>query len=240
MAGSDIVEVRGMSNEEFLRTYAAAGRLGLAGGATLIDKMIARAQRHVDGEKRWGQWSHAFFFQGMRADGEHWVIESDLDVHHKHVKLGVQENRVSKFYDTGFYSTLAVMDFQLDEEQIAKVVRAGLEMVAARWRYSVRELVGTLIALRHATRHRENRMSREKCFYCSAFVSHLFREAGIDLAPGLHEKHTTPEDLARTLVPHRTWVLKRDEVRASGPVGKIVAKVRQRRQARRGAGAQKP
>src|SRR4051794_23219041 len=93
---SEVIEIKDMTNEEFLRKYAAAGRLGLAGGATLIDKMIARAQRHVDDEKRWGQWSHAFFFQGVRADGEQWVIESDLDVHRKHVKLGVQENRVSK------------------------------------------------------------------------------------------------------------------------------------------------
>jgi hypothetical protein len=241
---AEIVEVSGMTNEEFLRAYAAAGRIGLAGGATLIDKMIARAQRHVDDDKRWGQWSHAFFFQGTRPDGEHWVIESDLDVHHKHVKLGVQENRVSKFYDTGFYSTLAVMDFGLEADQIARVVKAGLGMVAEHWRYSMRELVGTLIALRHATRESANKMSRDKCFYCSAFVSHLFREAGIDLAPGLHAKHITPEDLARTLVPHRMWVLKRDEVRASGPVGKLVAKVRERRKTRaikksaRGGGGQ--
>jgi hypothetical protein len=227
LASSEVIYIEGFGNEQFLRTYAAAGRIGLAGGATLIDKAIAMAQRHVDDQKRWGQWSHAFFFQGVRPDGEHWVIESDLDVHRKHLRLGVQENRASKFYNESFYSSLAVMDFGVSEQQIAQLVRAGLELVANRYRYSMRELVGTLIALRHKKRDRASRLEREGCYYCSAFVGHLFRQAGLDLARGLHEKHTTPEDLFRTPIPHRLWVLKRPDEPTR--VRKIVRAIRARR-----------
>ena len=89
------IVVTGLSNREFLERYAQPGRVGLCGGSTAVDKAIQRAQRHLDAEKNWSAWSHAFFFEGARADGHHWVIESDLQVHRKHIRLGVQENRAT-------------------------------------------------------------------------------------------------------------------------------------------------
>jgi hypothetical protein len=202
--------VTGLSNREFLELYAQPGRVGLSGGITLIDKAICRAERHLDEHEQWGAWSHAFLFQGQRPDGHHWVIESDLQVHRKHIQLGVQENRVSKYFDEGFYTSLAVLDFGLAETQIACLLREGLELVANRARYSLRELFGTLIALhRPDLRSRQNLLARESSLYCSALVKHLFRQAGLDLAPGVDLKNTTPEDIARTAFPHVTYLLQR-------------------------------
>ena len=45
-------------------------------------------------------------------------------------------------------------------------------------------------------------------------MQHLFRKAGFDLAPGVDLKNTTPEDLARTAVPHVTYVLQRQVPRS--------------------------
>ncbi len=208
---NETVVVTGMSNREFLERYAQPGRIGLSGGFTLIDKAICQAQRHLNAEKRWGSWSHAFLFQGRRPDGQHWVIESDLEVHRKHIRLGVQENRITKYFDEKLYATLAVLDFGLAEAQVGGLLREGLELVASRARYSLRELAGTLIALRHpALRSRENVLSRQSSMFCSAFVQHLFRKAGMDLAPGIDSKNTTPEDIAQTPVPHTTYLLRRD------------------------------
>ena len=203
--------VTGISNREFLDRYARVGRVGLSGGFTLIDKAIARAERHLDAGGVWGSWSHSFLFQGTRHDGHHWVIESDLQVNRKHIRLGVQENRISKYYDEDFYATLAVLDFNLPGETIAKLLGEGLDLVAQRARYSMRELVGTLIALKHPElRAKENLLARECSMYCSAFIQHLFRKVEIDLAPGIHRSNTTPEDISRTLVPHTTYLLKRE------------------------------
>ncbi|EEF62131.1 hypothetical protein [Pedosphaera parvula] len=205
------VEVTGMTNREFLELYASPGRIGLSGGITLIDKAIARAERHVDAAKAWGSWSHAFLFQGKRHDGHHWVIESDLQVHRKHIQLGVQENRATKYHDEDLYSTLAVLDFGLSEKQVSTLLCEALDLVANRARYSVRELFGTMIALRDAKMRAErNPLARESSMYCSAFVQHLFRKAEIELAPGVHAKNTTPEDISRTPVPHVRYVLKRE------------------------------
>jgi hypothetical protein len=198
---NELIAVEGLSNREFLERYARAGRVGLCGGVTLIDKAIARATVSNENETL-SPWSHAFVFQGQRLDGHHWVIESDLQINRKHIRLGAQENRISKYFDADFYTTLAVLDFDLPEPIVASLMTEGLELVASRVQYSVRELVGTLIALkRPELRAQENVLAREKSMYCSAFVQHVFR---------IHGKNTTPDDISRTLVPHVAYVLKRD------------------------------
>ena len=221
--------VTDLSNREFLERYAQPGRVGLSGGVTLVDKLICRAERHLDERERWGDWSHVFFFEGARADGYQWVIESDLQFHRKHIQLGVQENRITKYFDEELYTTLAVLDFGLTGEQVAVLLREGLELVATRARYSLRELLGAVIALRRPElRARENLLSRERSLFCSAFVQHLFRKAGLDLAPGVDDKHTTPEDISRSAIAHTTYLLQR-----AAPPDKLEAlKTRVRRRVR--------
>ena len=207
---NDTLTVTGISNREFLDKYAQPGRIGLAGGTTFVDQAIRRAERYVHPTGKWGIWSHAFFFEGTRVDGHHWVIESDVQIAHKHIRLGVQENRISKYYNEDLYSTLAVLDFGLSEKQVSGIVREGLELLANRANYSLRELVGTWIALRHPhLRSADNLLARDQSFYCSAFVEFLFRNAGLELLPGVDVKNTTPEEIARSPLPHVTYVLRR-------------------------------
>lgn len=208
---NETVIVNGMSNQQFLEQYALAGRIGLCNGTTLIDRAICRAQRRLAADGQPGSWSHAFLFQGQRADGHHWVIESDLQIHRKHIQFGVQENRIAKYFDEGMYQSLAVLDFHLDAAKIGEMLREAVGLAADRARYSLRELVGTFLALRHATlRGRENVLARERSMYCSAFVHWVFRQAGLDLAPGLDFKNTTPQDIAQTALPHVTYLLQRE------------------------------
>lgn len=204
------IVVTGLSNREFLERHAAPGRIGLSGGDTPIDLMIARAQRRLDSERRWSLWSHAFLFEGPRVDGRQWLVESDLDLHHKHIRLGVQENRIDKYADEGTYTTLAVMDFALPSAQIDRLLHEALDLVAQHTRYSVRELLGVALALRHrGLRRGGNRFAREQSLFCSALMGHLFRRADLDLAPGIELKHITPEDIFRTALPHTIWLMQR-------------------------------
>ena len=201
----------GLSNQEFLERYAQAGRVGLCGGATRLDIAIRRAQRHLDDAGRWSDWSHAFLFEGVRADGQQWVVESDLQILRKNIQLGAQENRAAKYYDEKMFPTLAVLDFGLSKTQVAALLSEGLELIANRERYSLREVIGTLITMRkQELRAQENLLTRERSIYCSAFVRRLFHRAGIDLVPGVTNKNTAPEDIARTAVPHVTYLLQRE------------------------------
>ena len=225
---NEVITLRDISNAEFFAKHAAPGRIGLVGGATLIDRAIRRAERHVcDG--KWSNWSHAFIFGERRRDGHIWVIESDLQAAHKHIRFGVQENRVTKYHDEKLYGAAAILDLGLSEEHTTALISAGLDMVANATRYSVRELFGTLIALRaQGLRANENKLSREKSFYCSALVQHLFCGLKIDLTPGVHAKHTTPEDIFRTPVAKTVYFLERDlgESRIKAAARKVRAKLK--------------
>ena len=216
--------VSGISNREFLERHAQPGRVGLCGGGTRVDLAIRRAQRHLDDAGRWSDWSHAFLFEGKRIDGQHWVVESDIQIHRKNIQLGAQENRAAKYFDEKMFPTLAVLDFGLSETQVGKLISEALELVANRERYSLRELIGTLLVLKQPElRAQENILARERSVYCSAFVRRLFLQAGIDLVPGVAGKHTAPEDLARTPVPHTTYLLQREA--APGKAGGLKKKI---------------
>jgi len=221
--------VRGLSNRAFLESHAAPGRVGLAGGADVVSRLIGFAQRHIDDGKCASLWSHAFIFQGTRADGCHWVFESDLEIHRKHIRLGVQENRFDKFCNEKMYPVLAVLDFGLATGHVDAVLRESLEMVAGRIRYSLRELMGTLLAIRNpARRAAPNLLSRRKSLFCSAFVTHVLRKAGIDPAPGLDVKHTAPEDLYRSELATRIWLLQREPAEKTTLARRIARRVRNR------------
>ena len=121
---------RSVSNRGFMEKYARPGMVGLACGDTLIDRAIARAERHVDPAGAWGRWTHAFVIGERRCDGQLWVIESDLEVHSKHIRLGAQENRITKYDDEKMYTSLALLDFGLPPEAVTQALAAGLDMVA--------------------------------------------------------------------------------------------------------------
>ncbi len=224
----ETIHVEGLSNAEFFERHAAPGRIGLIGGPELINRLIGRAQRHLDEDRTWSYWSHAFLFEGRRSDGHHWVIESDLDIHRKHVRLGVQENRVAKYHDEKHTSAMAVLDFGLTPEQTERVITHALDQVAQQTRYSLRELAGTAWAMRHPRWiSRENVLARDHTFFCSAFVRHVFHAAGVDLVAGIEIKNTAPEHLSRTQIPHTKWLMVRGEAPASR-VRKLVKRVKAR------------
>lgn len=205
------IRVEGVTNREFFEAHARPGRIGLVGGVTLVDRLIRRSQRRLTAAGDSSPWSHAFVFQGRRADGHHWVIESDLGIQHKNIRLGVQENRVLKYHDDAAYTCVAVLDLGLDEKQAQELIAHALEQVAAGIRYSMREIFGTVWALRHpGERLLENRLAQERAFYCSAFVRHVCRQINLDLAAGLAVKNTTPHDIAETPLCETRWLLVRE------------------------------
>ena len=68
--------------------------------------------------------------------------------------------------------------------------------------------MGTLIALRRpAMRAKPNPLARPQSLFCSAFVTHVLRKAGLDPVPGLDVKHTAPEDLFRSPRVTGIWLL---------------------------------
>jgi len=171
----DVIRVAGLTNAEFFDRYAGPGKIGLVGGPLFIDRLIKRAQRRLTDPQAPSRWAHAFVFQGKRMDGHHWLIESDLDIHRRHIRLGVQENRLTKYTNDQQVQSAAILDLELSPEQIRQVLSTALDEVAAHTRYSIRELAGTALAIRNpAWRSRENVLAQDRSYFCSAFVRHVF------------------------------------------------------------------
>jgi hypothetical protein len=198
------------ANADFLLAHAAPARIGLAGGTALIDRSIRKAQRLLAGHVAGSAWSHAFLIGEQRSDGHWWVLESDLDLRHKQIRLGAQENRLAKYFDANDWPNLAILDFGLDDANARRVLANALDLLANSTRYSLREVAGTFLALARPTlRERENLLAREGSLYCSAFVQHCYAAIGVNFVPGLSAKNTTPHDIACTEVEHGAYYLLR-------------------------------
>jgi len=87
----------------------------------------------------------------------------------------------------------------LSAEQTTAVMTSILDLLAGLATYSLREILGTLIALQRPTlRSRDNLLSREGAVFCSAMVQHCYQPIAIEFATGVSAKNTTPEDIAAT------------------------------------------
>jgi hypothetical protein len=199
------------SNEAFIQRHAAPGRIGLCAGGDWISKVIRKSQAPLTDDGHRSLWSHAFLFSERRSDGHWWVIESDLDLRYKQMRLGVQENRAARYFDANEFPNIAILDFGLDEAQTRRVVGAGLDLLSGLASYSLSELVGTMLAM-YSTRlrKRDNLLAKEGALYCSAMVQHCYAAAGIHLLPDVSGKNIAPHDIADSPLPHTAHRLVRD------------------------------
>jgi hypothetical protein len=102
---------------------------------------------------------------------------------------------------------VAVLDFGLKAAQVNEVIGAGLDLLASRTQYSLRELLGVGFSLAAPSRRAgPNKLARERALFCSAFVQHLYLKVGIDFAPAVETKLTLPEDLAQSSAARTIWV----------------------------------
>ena len=192
-----------MSNEEFFDKHCASGKVVLVGGSALIDRGIKIAQKKITKNKKESLFSHAFIIGEKRIDAKWWVIESDLEIHPKQVKLGVQENRIDKYFDEKIFPNVAILDFKLDKFKTELVLKEGLDLVAARSKYSLREIMGLLFSFKNESeRKKENKFSQNNSFVCSSFVQHCYSKINIYFNTAVSLKNMTPEDIFATEVIH--------------------------------------
>jgi hypothetical protein len=198
-------------NRDFILKHAAPGRIGLCAGGDGISKLIRKAQAPLTAHGHRSLWSHAFLIGERRADGHWWVIESDLDLRYKHVRLGVQENRLERYFDAETFPNIAILDFGLDAAQTAHVQTAALDLLAGQMHYSLTELAGTALAMHSSRlRRRKNLMGKDGAVFCSAMVQHCYAAAGVHFHSGVDCKNIAPHDIDESPLPHRSHRLIRD------------------------------
>jgi len=208
---SNAIAAPSTGNAAFIQKHAGPGRIGLCGGRDWMTKLIRKAQAPLTADGHRSFWSHAFVFSERRIDGHWWVIESDLDLRYRQIRLGVQENRVDRYFDDEAFPNLAILDFGLTDAQVLQVQRAGLDLLSGLVTYSITELMGTMLAMHsRRLRRRESLLAKEGALYCSAMVQHCYNAAGVEFLPGVQGKNIAPHDLDESPIPHQTHRLIRD------------------------------
>jgi hypothetical protein len=192
-----------VNNEEFFGKFCAPGLVVLIGGSAFIDRSIKKAQKKITKNKTESLFSHAFLVSEKRIDGKWWVIESDLEIYRKQVRLGVQENRIEKYFDDKMFPNVAILEFKLSKKQTEIILKEALDIVSSRAKYSLREIFGVLFSFTNESeRKKENRFSQENSFICSTFVQHCYGKADINFNESVSLKNMTPEDIYSTLISH--------------------------------------
>lgn len=228
---SESILIDKLTNQQFFERFAAPGRIGLVGGPQPIDAAIRSVQKKQRLDQSKSYYSHAFFCEGMRVDGWHWVLESDIDLGPERVQFGVQENRIDKYYSEKDYPHVAILDFRISYEDAKRMTALGLELLAKRTRYSLRDVGSMWLGLHRPNLRGRSRTSEneQRALVCSAFVQHLCRSVGVDLAPDISTKLTTPEDIAQTSIAHVRYVRFAEEIPfLPDPIDRLRKKVARR------------
>ncbi len=203
---TEILNIKGLTNKQFVEKYAKPGCIGLVGADNVIDNSIKKAQKFITADGKFSLWSHAFMFSGIRQDGQWWIIESDLEFYKKQTRLGVQENRAEKYFDMKAVPNMAILDFGLNEKEQNKIITEGLNLVSSKTQYSISELVGVLFNFKNkADREGVNKLAKDNSLFCSAMVQHCYNKINISLADKVSLKNLAPEDIAATKRSHTQY-----------------------------------
>jgi len=189
--------------------------IGLIGEYGLVGYGIRRAEEliRVDGTPSY--WSHAFLLHSplstdARVNRDRkksaWLWESTLEPPDAFSRFsdrnGVSARRIADYRRGGFHlleahcvPNFAVIAISLSPEERAAILARASDPNVDQLRYDVLGLAGTWFAYLTNRASRPNPLSDGHAIYCSAYVQLAYDAAGLDLAPGAHQRNPSPEHL---------------------------------------------
>jgi hypothetical protein len=193
---------------EFFTTNYKPGIIGLVGTKDTIGLAIREAQRQMTANKRASLWSHCFIFGELRLDRRGsegavkrspYIFESDIaaSLLRPQLRNGAQENWIGKWCKEAVENA-AIIDFGLSEKEGDIILATALQLIDEQILYPIQELLGTWLAITAKKQWLANPLNDPHAMYCSSFVRHCYKEAGMDfLGNDVSLSNTTPEDIAQ-------------------------------------------
>lgn len=193
--------------------------IGLIGEYGLIGYTIRRAQELIRVDHMPSYWSHAFLITGPlstnaatnRAAGDSaWIWESTLEpatiFNHFVNRNGVGPRRIGDYAAATFdlfaphsVPNIAVLAIGLTPAERTAILDRADDPNVDQLRYDIAGLLGTWYAYVTNQANNPNPLATGHAIYCSAYVQLAYDAAGIDLAPGAHQRNTAPEHLWQAL-----------------------------------------
>lgn len=210
------------------------GCFGLLGEYGLIGYGIRQAQKLVRVDHLPSCWSHAFLFAQPLStkatalrdpDTSPFIWESTLEpasLFNKFVdRNGVGPRHIGDYAPADFdllrehsVPNMAVIAIGMTAKEREAVMERASQPDVDRLRYDISGLLGVWYAFLTNRASLPNPLADGRGIFCSAYVQLAYDAAGIDLAPGAHQRNTSPEHLwqgAKYFSDMYTWI---------GPEGK--------------------
>jgi hypothetical protein len=195
-----------------------AGCIGLIGEYGLVGFAIRQAQAVIRVDRTPSYWSHCFLVYGglsvtpaVNRDPERaaWVWESTLEpvppFNHFIERNGVGARRIADYSPARFDPTakhnvpnIAIIAVGLSAAERKAVLDRADDPSVDQLAYDVSSLLGTWYSYITKRAEEPNPLAEGQAVYCSAYTQLAYDAASIDLAPGAHERNTSPEHIWQT------------------------------------------
>jgi hypothetical protein len=191
------------------------GTIGLIGEYGLIGYGIRRGQEILRVDHTPSNWSHAFLFSSPLSEdpkvnrsmkSSPWLWESTLEpatVFNRFTdRNGVGPRRFADYSRASFdffaphsVPNIGVIALALTDDERMKVLDRADDPDVDQLHYDIAGLLGAWYSYLTDQASHPNPLAAGRAVFCSAYVQLAYDAAGIDLAPGAHQRNTAPEHL---------------------------------------------
>jgi hypothetical protein len=189
--------------------------IGLIGGYGVANYLIRQAQQVLRVDRTPSYWSHCFLLAerlwpddkiNRSSTKSAWVWESTLEpatpFNHFVERNGVAARRIGEYAASRFRldsplcsPNIAIVTFALTSDERLRIMNRADDPNVDQLAYDLPGLMGMWYSYITGTAQGPNPLSDGNAIFCSAYVQLAYDAAGIDLAPGAHERNTAPEHL---------------------------------------------
>jgi hypothetical protein len=207
---SDCVIVDEESPEDFLQQHGRTGRVGLFGGSPVGHRIVRWGQSPITSDRLPSLWSHVVIFSEEKS--AKFLYESDMDVglFPPHLRDGAQRSPISKYFKERRWLYMSILDFLVTDDDAHRVLETCRRMIRQRVRYPVIGLIGTGLRYRIGGVHAGETGLDSRGLFCSTFVQKAFMEIGIRFHQGVPLRHTGPEHIWQSAIPHHTYLRRKE------------------------------
>ncbi len=210
-------QLKGLQNSPEGPWFSPGGSacIGLSGAYGLIGSLIRQAQALIRVDRAPSYWSHSFLFYSdlstepsTNRDSRRsaWIWESTLEpatpFNHFIERNGVGARRIADYTYGRFdlfrehcVPNMSVIAIGLTPEERQRILDRADDPNVDQLAYDLGALLGTWYAYLTDRAQKPNPLASGNAVYCSAYLQLAYDAVGIDIAPGAHERNTSPEHI---------------------------------------------
>ncbi len=197
---------------------AGIGCIGLIGEYGPVGYGIRRAQEVIRVDRTPSYWSHAFVIATALSESAEqnrdltqaaWIWESSLDPTGSFTnfagRYGAGARRIAEYNNPTFdffsphsVPNIAVIAIGLTERERADLMQRADHPDVDQLHYDLPALLGSWFGYLSNRADRRNPLSEGQAEYSAAYVQLGYEAAGLDLAPGSHQRNIAPEHIWQT------------------------------------------